>query len=146
MPLVLFRASLSCSLLVLASALAAPVLAQEKGNEYEVTVNMEIKGMPSAMPPRTTKVCMAKNGRDESYVPMRSGSDCRITDRRKTGNTLAYKMECTGKDPIAGEGEVTYAADSYSGKMHMVGKGEHGFDMTQTYSGRRIGECANPVR
>lgn len=137
------RAALSLAVLALA---CAPALAQEKGNEYEVTVKMEMKGMPMAMPPRTTKVCVAKNGKDESYVPMRSGSDCRITDSRKSGNTLSYKMECSGKDPIVGEGEVTYAADSYSGRMHMVGKGEGGFDMTQTYSGRKIGECANPVR
>ena len=133
------------SLVVLALA-CAPALAQETGNEYEVTVRMEMKGMPMAMPPRITKVCVAKNGKDESYVPMRSGSDCKITDSRKSGNTLSYKMECTGKDAIVGEGEVTYAGDSYAGKMHMIGKGENAFDMTQTYSGRKIGECANPVR
>jgi hypothetical protein len=132
--------------LAILSLACAPALAQEKGNEYEVTVKMEMKGMPMAMPPRTTKVCVAKNGKDESYVPMRSGSDCRITDSKKTGNTLSYRMECTGKDAITGEGEVTYATDSYSGKMHMVGKGENAFDMTQTYNGRKIGECANPVR
>jgi hypothetical protein len=139
----MLRAS-SC-VLALAVAFAAPALAQEKGNEYEVTVKMEVKGMAMAMPPRTTKVCVAKNGRDESYVPMKS-SDCRITDSKKTGDTLAYRMECTGKDAISGEGEVTYAGDSYTGRMHMVGKGANGFDMTQTYSGRNVGECANPVR
>jgi len=128
----------------LAALAAAPALAQDKGDQYEVTAKMEMKGMPMAMPPQTTKVCIAKNARDESFVPMK-GNECKVTNSKKTGNTLSYRFECTGKDPMVGEGEVTYATDSYSGKMHLMGSsGGQPLDMTQTYSGKKVGECANP--
>jgi len=130
----------------LAALACAPALAQEKGDQYEITVRMEMKDMPMALPPQTTRVCMAKNAKDESFVPHK-GSDCKVVRSSRTGNTLTYRMECAGKDALVAEGEITYAGDSYSGKMHMTGaSGGQPFDMSQTYTGRKIGECANPVR
>jgi len=125
---------------------AAPSGAQEKGDQYEITVRMEMKGVPMALPPQTTKVCMAKNAKDESFVPQR-GTDCKVVRSNRTGNTLSYRMECAGKDAMVAEGEITYAGDSYTGKMHMTGAaGGEPFEMNQTYSGKKIGECANPMR
>jgi hypothetical protein len=123
-----------------------PALAQEKGDQYEVTVKMEIKGMPMAMPARTTQLCVAKNARDEAFVPRKDG-ECSITDSKKVGNTVTYRIQCTGKESLVGDGQITYAGDSYTGRMHMTGTGGgQPFDMTQTYTGRKIGECTNPVR
>lgn len=132
-----------CALCALA---AAPALAQDKGDQYEVTVKMEIAGMPMVMPPRTTRLCVAKNAKDEAFVPRKEG-DCSVTDSRKTGSTVTYRMQCTGKDSLVGEGQITYTADGYTGRMHMTGTGGgQPFDMTQTYTGRKVGECTNPVR
>ena len=140
------HAATTLAVLSLAGLFAAPVAAQEKGDQYEVTVKMEMKGMPMAMPPQTTRVCVSKQAKDESFVPMK-GNDCKVTDSRKAGNTLSYRVVCSGADKMTGEGQITYSGDSYSGNMHMVGSaGGQPFDMNQTYTGRKVGECANPMR
>jgi hypothetical protein len=127
-----------------AAALAPPALAQQKGDQWEITVRMEMPGM--AMPPQTVRVCTEKHARDEAYVPQGKG-DCRMVDSKRTGNTLRYRMECGGKDAMVSEGEMTFAGDSYSGRMRMKGKSDgEGFEMSQTYSARKLGECSNPVR
>ena len=137
---------LSLVLSALCALAAAPALAQEKGDQYDVTVKMEIKGMPMVMPPRTTRLCVAKNARDEAFVPRKEG-ECSVTDSKKVGSTVTYHIQCTGKESLSGDGEITYTADGYTGRMHMTGTGGgQPFDMTQTYTGRKIGECANPVK
>jgi hypothetical protein len=97
------------------------------------------------MPASTTRMCIGKNAKDE--VPVPKQDNCRTTDSRRTGNTLRYRMECTGKDALVGEGEITYAGDTYTGRMHMTGKsGGDAFDMTQTFTGRKLGECTGTVQ
>ena len=135
-------------LAVLASTVvvALPAAAQVKGELWETTVKMEMTGVPMDMPARTTRTCMDKNAKDEAFVPQKSeDGECRMGDQKRTGNVWRYRMECTGKDKdtVVAEGEVTYAADrSYTGKMRLTGKsGAQGYEMTQTYSGRRVGEC-----
>jgi hypothetical protein len=126
--------------------IATPAAAQEKGDQWEITVKMEMPGMPMAMPPQTTRVCMPRNAKEEALVP-RKGNDCRMVDNRKVGNTVHYRMECAGKDAITTEGDITYAGDSYSGKMKMTGKsGSDTFEINQTFRGRKRGECTNPVK
>ena len=125
---------------------ASGAAAQEKGDQYDVTVKMEIKGMAMVMPARTTTLCVAKNARDEAFVPRKEG-ECAVTNSKKVGNTVTYRIQCTGKEPLVGDGEITYTADGYNGKMHMTGTGGgQPFDMTQTYTGRKTGECSNPLK
>ena len=117
--------------------------AQQKGDQWEVTVRMEMPGM--TMPAQTVRMCLDKKARDESYVPQGRG-DCKVVDTHKSGNTLRYRMECSGKDALSTEGEITWSGDSYAGKMHMKGKsGSDSFDMSQTFAGRKVGECNDPM-
>jgi hypothetical protein len=129
-------------------ALASSAHGQVKGDLWELTVRMQMAGVPMEMPARTTRTCMDKNARDEAFVPQKGGEgECRMVDQNRAGNVWRYRMECTGKDKdtVVAEGEVTYAPDrsSYDGKMHMTGgsRGGQGFEMTQTYTGRRVGDC-----
>jgi hypothetical protein len=132
----------------IAFALALPAFAQVKGDLWELTVKMQMTGVPMDMPARTSRTCMDKNAKDEEFVPQKSGEgECRMVDQKRAGNVWRYRMECTGKnrDTVTAEGEVTYAADrsSYEGKMRLTGKsGKEGYEMTQTYAGRRIGDCS----
>jgi len=128
-------------------ALASPAHGQGNGDLWELTVKMQMTGVPMDMPARTTRTCMDKNAKDEAFVPQKSGEgECRMVDQKRTGNVWRYRMECTGKDKdtVVAEGQVTYAADraSYQGRMRLIGKsGRQGYEMTQTYTGRRIGDC-----
>jgi hypothetical protein len=141
----MFRiASPACAALAIVAATFAvsPALAQQKGDEWEVTIKMEMPGM--AMPPHTMRMCLDKRARDDSFVPQGRG-ECKVTDSKRTGNTVRYHMECAGKDRLVADGEMTWASDTYSGKMRMTGKsGGDGFEMSQTYAGKKVGECANP--
>jgi hypothetical protein len=106
---------------------------------------MEMAGMPMALPASTNRMCIGKQSGDDALVP--KNDDCKVTETRRSGNTLRYKMVCSGKDPMTGEGEITQTKDAYSGRMRMTGRmdGEP-MDMTQTFSGRRLGECTGTVQ
>jgi len=46
---------------------------------------------------------------------------CKQTSMEKSGNTLRFKMACTGTPPMQGEGQVTFASDkSYTSKMVLL--------------------------
>jgi hypothetical protein len=114
--------------------------AQGKDDLWEVTSKMEMPGMPMAMPAQTQRVCIGKGGKDDDYIPRRE--NCRVQESKRVGNKVAYKMVCTGKDAMTITGETTLGANSYDGRMVMSGKMEgQQVDMTQTYSGKRVGDC-----
>lgn len=139
-PLALLGAAIALSAFVSNAALA-----QGKDDLWEVTSKMEIPGMPMAMPPQTHRVCIAKGGKDDDYVPKREG--CRIEDSKRVASKVTYKMVCTGKDPMTLAGETTFGTNSYEGRMAMSGKMDgRAIDMSQTYSGKRVGDCAAPSR
>ena len=134
-PLVLFATALAA-----AGSASNAARAQGKDDLREVTTKMEMPGMPMAMPALTHRVCIAKGGKDDEYVPRREG--CRVEDSKRSGNKVSYKMVCTGKDPMTIAGETTFAANAYEGRMAMSGKMDgQPVQMNQTYSGKRMGDC-----
>jgi hypothetical protein len=93
------------------------------------------------MPAPTHNMSPGKEARDEDRVP--TSDDCKVTESKRVGSTFRFKMVCTGKSPMTGDGEFTYIADGYDGKMHMkMREGE----MTQTISARKKGECTGTVQ
>jgi hypothetical protein len=101
---------------------------------------MEMAGAPMQMPAQTNRVCLAKNMKEEGYIPRRD--ECKVTDSKKTGDKLTYTMVCTGKDPMTINGEITTTAKAYDGKMAMKMKHDgKDMEMTQTFSGKLVGPC-----
>lgn len=131
----------ACTCAVVLAAFCLPAAAQEKDELWDVTVKMEMAGMPMAMPARTSRVCVEKGAKDDSYVP-KQGGECKTTESSRTGNKYAFKMVCEGKNRMTGAGEITFADGAYDGRMKMTGMMEgQTVDMTQTYSGKRMGTC-----
>jgi hypothetical protein len=127
---------------VAASALlaCAPALAQGRDDLWELTLRMEMPGMPMAMAPQVHRMCVAKSHNDEDMIPKRG--NCRMIDSRRTGNKVSYRMSCTGNEPMEVTGETTYGSDAYEGRMRMTTtSGGQSMEMMQTYSGRRVGDC-----
>ena len=121
-------------------ASSSGVRAQGVDQLWEVTMKMEVPGMPMAMPAQVRRVCVARNHKDEDLIPKRDG--CRLLDSRKAGNTISYTMACTGAEPMNIAGEMTYAADSYEGRMRMTtSQGGQPMEMAQTFTGKRVGAC-----
>ncbi len=126
--------------MLVAGPASTSALAQGKDDLWEVTTKMEMPGMPMAMPAQTQRICVAKGGKDDDYIPKRDG--CRVQDSKRVGNKVTYKMVCTGKDTMTVAGETTFGANSYDGKMAMSGKMDgQQVEMNQTYSGKRVGDC-----
>ena len=126
----------------LALALPGSAGAQGKDDMWEITSKMEMPGMPPgmSMPAQTIRQCVAKGASDDAYVPRRD--NCKVLESKRTGNKVAYKMACTGKDAMTVSGETTMGNNSYEGRMQMSGRMEgQDMQMTQTYSGKRVGDC-----
>jgi hypothetical protein len=124
------------------SALALAPLAAAQGADdlYEVTVKMEMAGMPMQMPAMTQRSCVKKGASDADSVPHQD--NCKVTDAKRSGNRLTFSMVCTGRDAMTGNGEFVYAGDGYSGMIRYKGKMDgQDTEMAQSIAGRRVGAC-----
>ena len=125
---------------VLALAMAPAALAQGADDLYEVTVRMEMVGMPMQMPAMTQRSCVKKGASDADTVPHQD--NCNVTNARRDGNKVTFSLVCTGRDAMTGNGEMTYAGDGYAGTIRLKGKMEgQDMEMTQAITGRRVGAC-----
>ena len=135
------RARSRLVLTVAGLALAPLALAQGGSDElWDMTTRMEMAGMPGGGQSFTNQVCMKKG----QTQPDRMSQDrnCKVADMRTVGNKTTWRIECAGRDPVTGEGEVTRTRDSMNGRMRMQGKrGNESFDMTTVMSGRLVGTC-----
>lgn len=128
--LAIFFAALCCT--------ATTVFAEGPDELWEVTMKMEMAGMP-AMPAQTSQICKRKGDRDASKTGVRDkDSDCKVVDSKQSGNKSTWKMVCTKPDAMTVLGDVTYNGDNYQGTMKVTG-GD--MDMTQNISGKKIGSC-----
>jgi hypothetical protein len=127
-------------------SVAVTVLAQTpmRPGRWEVTMQMEMASMPMKMPPIKTTQCVTPEQVKDPGKAMPSGpgqnpNNCKVSDYKTTGNSVAWKIACEGPDAMSGTGEMKFDGDSsYTGVMTMTsGRG----NMTMKYSGTRLGEC-----
>jgi len=134
------------TILALAALLLAPAAASaaetEPGEEWEQTTQMEMKGLPFAMPATTWKFCKPLGDWNDPPAA-RKDSDCKTTEVKRDGNTMRWKVVCTGKEKMEGEGEMTFAGQSYTGSMQMhMAQG----DMSMKMSGKRLGKPCDAAK
>jgi|RhiMetdeSRZDD1v2_1073273.scaffolds.fasta_scaffold804422_2 hypothetical protein len=123
---------------------AAPhAIAQGSDDQYDLTIRMEIPGMPMAMPPMSQRLCVRKGANDSDYIPQRE--NCRVSDAVRAGSRLTFKMTCTGTNAMSGTGDFVFSATGYDGQMRLRGKMDgQDMDMTQHIAARRSGGCTAP--
>jgi hypothetical protein len=120
-----------------------------RDGRWEVTIEMEMAGMPARMPPTTTTQCITKEQASDPqrFVPrgpQRGGeqSDCKAENVKMEGNKVSWSMRCTTPQPMTGTGEMTYSENSYVGLQKMnIERGGQAMVMTMKYSGKRLGDC-----
>lgn len=120
--------------------LAAPAAAAERGTWWEMTSEMEMVGMPFAMPPTTVKVCQPDGDWQKPPQDKQEGN-CQVKDLKRSGETMRWKMVCTGKEAMEGDGELTRSGDTFSGRTRI--KSAHG-DMTVKMRGKKLGGACDP--
>ena len=135
--------TLSCLFAALAvPALAAPAPNMEEGN-WEVTMKMQMEGMPFAMPPMKVNQCLTK----KDMLPNASAdkNSCDVKEQKVSGDTVTWRMVC--KDPegtTENEGKITYFGKLYEGTMHTKTTPKQGGEtMSASYQlqGRHTGAC-----
>ncbi|MFM9887647.1 MAG: DUF3617 domain-containing protein, partial [Burkholderiales bacterium] len=86
--------------ILIGAALVAPTacLAQANMREgnWEVTVKMEMVGMPFAMPAQIVNQCVT----NKDLVPDMSQQDqsCIVREQKVVGDTVSWRMQCKGRD------------------------------------------------
>lgn len=140
-------ASLSLLATALVSAPAHAAAPNMKDGLWEITVKMDMPGMPAGMKPQVMQQCFTKKDLEDPRKTAPSGGDpkdnrCQMTDYKMQGNTATWNMACKGEDAMTGSGSMTYSGTSYSGTNKMTMKrGGQAQNMTMNYSGRHLGEC-----
>lgn len=109
---------------------------------WETTVKTQVPGMPMAMPSITHRYCLHK----KDLVPntRQPGQHCKLLDHAISGNTVSWRVQCRSQGMSStGEGKITYAGDTYHGRivMDMQQGGGQPMKMIQTLQGRRVGDC-----
>lgn len=129
--------------IVLLSVLwASGAWAQLKDGLWEITTQVEMKGMPHQMPPATFRQCMTKNdpvpkNQDKNY-------DCKTTGQKISGNTISYTVECKGKEgDMQTTGKTTYTGSMMDGSAttQFKMKNHPEIQMTSKMKGKYIGAC-----
>jgi len=125
---------------------AAPVTAGSfRDGLWELTIRAEVAGAPSRPPISLKKCVSAKEIQDLQARVSRppQSESCKVFDQRTQGGTTRWKMACTGRMTIAGEGSLTSSGDSYALQWTMVVTGEDNkaMQVTNALTGRRLGDC-----
>lgn len=114
---------------------------------WEITMKMEMPGMPAGMPPQIMQQCITKKDMEDPRKTAPGGTDpkdsrCQVSDYKLQGNTATWNMACKGENAMTGSGSITYSGTSYSGtnKMTMT-RGGKNQTMSMQYSARHLGDC-----
>ena len=116
--------------------------AEMKEGLWEITAQMEMPGMPFAMPPLVWQQCMSS----EEMVPVNSqqgggAEDCSMESYQVSKGTVKWVMTCASEEgPMRSSGQITYHGTSFSGSSQVQGAGMPGV-VSQKMSGRRLGSC-----
>lgn len=116
--------------------------ANMKEGLWEITVKIEMPGIPMQMPPQTFTQCITK----KDMVPQRKepGQECKVIRTDVKGDTVTWVVECkTREGTSVSNGRVTYKGDTFDGvvKMSMPGGRRGAMEMTQQTKGKWIGQC-----
>lgn len=123
---------------LLAAALLAPAAARATpGETWEQTTEMQIQGVPFAMPAQRWTFCKPLGSGWEDPPEQQQDSDCETTVLKRTATSLEWKMVCKGKERMEGEGDMTWTPTTYAGTMKM--RSSDG-DMSMKLSGKRVGK------
>ena len=137
--------AIAASLSVLSPVSIGVVFAQSpvRDGRWEVSTEIDMPGMPMKIPSMKTIQCVTKDQADDPHQSVPRGQqdqagDCKVSDYKIVGNTVTWTVKCEGKNPMTGNGEITYAIDTYDGWMKMKTSDA---EMTMKYTGKRLGDC-----
>jgi hypothetical protein len=136
---VLLRAALLLPLLLPSQARADI----EPGN-WEITATTQMEGMPQPIGPISRTECLTADAASDPGKVLSPGSgSCAFSNRRQSGDTYSFDVNCGGAFPMRGTGSVRYGGQSLDGRLDLGAElqGKR-VGMSSRISGRRLGACA----
>jgi hypothetical protein len=128
--------------LLFAGAALAEVNMQD--GQWEMSIKVDMPGMPPNMPASKFTQCLTK--KDVVPVKKEPSENCKMVKNSISGNTVTWVMECRNKDGGTTEsaGSVTYKGAGFDGGVKTVITNAQGkkMEMKSLLSGRRVGECS----
>lgn len=120
----------------------ASALAELKEGLWEITTQVEMKGVPHSIPPATVRQCITKS----NPVPQNKDKniDCKTLNLKTSGDTVSYTVECKGSgQEVQTSGTTTYTDKSMNGTSttSVKMKGQPEMKMTSKIKGKYIGPC-----
>jgi hypothetical protein len=138
------RSAVAWGVLILGGAGSASAAQPNiKDGLWEITMKMEMPGMPGAAPPQTLQRCFsAKDFEDPGAMSRDKSMQCETSDYRLQGNTASWKIVCKGEGAMTGSGTATYGGTTYTmtSRMAMTHGGQT-MNMTTTHTGKYLGPC-----
>jgi len=117
-------------------ALPLAAAAQNTGELWEISSQMNIPGMPAGMGAQTQRVCQgddperrAKSDKDQK--------DCKVTDKKQTATRLQVTMTCK-QGTMTVDQQYNAARTEFKGSIKMTSKDG---DFTMNTTGRKVGAC-----
>ena len=125
---------------VSASALAAPEM---QPGLWEITTKMNVPGLPAETPPQTFRHCYRAEDVKDPKKTVPQDRDCKADSVAQHGNTVTWRVSCRIEGEVmSGQGALTYAGQSYSGRAQLSGTVEGApMQVNVAYAGERVGEC-----
>lgn len=114
---------------------------------WEITMKMEMPGMPAGMKPQVVQQCVTKKDMDDPRKTAPGGVDpkdsrCQVSDYKMQGNIATWTMACKGENAMTGSGSITYSGTSYTGTNKItMSRGGKSQTMTMQYNARHLGDC-----
>ncbi len=134
------RLSISIFILIIAASFChAGSLPNMKEGKWEISMKMEMPGMPGGMPPFTNTQCLTK----KDFVPQGSqqgqNQECKMISTKVSGDTVTWTVECINQGvKMKGSGKIIYKGTSFKGEMKTS---MSNMEIITHMSGRHIGKC-----
>lgn len=125
-------------LVVVGLAAAAYSAVNITEGSWEITMSMEMTGVPFQIPPTKYTVCLTRDNLNPQKKDNKQ--DCRMISQKTVGSTYSWVAECNTKQgPAKSEGSITYNGTTMNGVINTTTRGNV---MKQKLSGRRVGDCS----
>lgn len=135
---------------VLAIVLAVPGICWSQDLSpglWRISLQVQSAAVPVTMPPLQLSQCLsAEDAKDPAKllgsVASPGATGCTYSDKRYSGNSFHFAMECTGTLAIRATGNVSFTSTSVSGTIATSATvtGQP-VEMRNSISAQRIGDC-----
>jgi hypothetical protein len=123
---------LGCVLLALPLCAAA----QNTGELWEISSQMNIPGLPAGMGSQTQRVCQGDDP-ERAAAQDKDRQSCKVKDKKQTATRLTVTMVCS-QGTMTVDQQYNAARTEFKGSMKMTSKDG---DMTVNTVGRKVGAC-----